>query len=116
MVAAPFVVTVTVAVPGEAMRFAAMAAVNRAGLTNVVAKESPFQRTVELAANPKPLTVRINAAPPACAVDGFKLLICGAAGVIVNVELLLGAPFAELTVTVTLPGEAMRFAVMNAVN
>ena len=75
----------------------------------------PFQRTPELAANPEPFTVRVKAAPPACAVAGFKLLITGVALVIVKDEPLLAVP-PVLTVTVAVPAEVIRSAATDAVN
>jgi hypothetical protein len=86
-------------------------------LTKVVGSETPFQRTVELFANPEPLTVRLNAAPPACAEDGFRLLITGALtpARIVKAAPLLVVPFV-LTVTVAFPCVAMRLAPTAAVS
>jgi hypothetical protein len=70
---------------------------------------------IELAANPEPLTVKLNAAPPACAIEGFRLLITGIAGVIVNVEPLDVVPFV-LTVTVADPCAAIRLAATAPLN
>jgi hypothetical protein len=63
------VVTVTLAVPGIAIRPAGTLAVNRVPLTYVVASAVPFQLTVAPGTKfvPMPLTVRVNAAPPATA-------------------------------------------------
>ena len=70
----------------------------------------------ELAVNPEPFTVRVNAAPPACADDGLRLLIVGfAADEIVKAELLDIVPLA-LTVTVAVPCVAMLLASIAAVN
>ena len=68
-----FALTATVAVPPDAIRFAATLAVNCVALTNVVGRAEPFHRTVEAPANPLPFTVSVNAGPPACAEDGFTL-------------------------------------------
>ena len=64
---------------------------------------------------PEPFTVRLNAAPPASAEDGFRPLIAVTVAAIVNAELLLDAPFV-LTVTVAVPCVATRLAATEAVN
>ena len=65
----------------------------------------------------EPFTVRPNAALPACAEDGFRLLITAAETVarIVNAELPLAAPFV-FTVTDAVPCAAMRLASTIPVN
>jgi hypothetical protein len=75
----------------------------------VVGSGDPFHKIVELAANPEPFTVRVSPAPPACAIEGVMVLIVGfkVDDEIVNVELLDTVPFV-LTVTVAVPGAAMR--------
>jgi hypothetical protein len=92
-------------------------AVNWFALTNVVGSEDPFHETVEFAVKPKPLTVRVNAGPPACAEGGARLVMVGAgfAALIVKLKLLLTVP-AALTATEAIPGEAIRLAAIEAVN
>jgi hypothetical protein len=114
-VSAPFVLTRMVIVPGDEISAAGMDAVTCDGLTNVVGREAPSQRTVELLANPEPLTVRVNAEPPDCTDDGFRLLRTVAGAPMVKGRPLLTA-LPALTVTVTPPGLAMRFAEMAAVS
>ena len=55
---APFVLTVTVAVPCAAMRLAPTVPVNWLALPKVVGRADPFHKIVELAANPEPFTMR----------------------------------------------------------
>ena len=62
--------TATCAMPATARSAAEIAARSCAPLTNVVARPAPFQRTTEAALNPLPLTVSVNAAPPAAALAG----------------------------------------------
>jgi len=54
-------------------------------LTNVVVRLLPFQLTTEPETNPVPLTVRVNAAPPAVALAGDSELIVGTGFVCVTV-------------------------------
>ena len=113
----PLVLTVTVADPCVAMRAALTAPLNWEAFPKVVGRGDPFHKMVELAANPEPFTVRVNAAPLACTIDGLRLLITGftVAGVIVKVELLDTVPFV-LTATVAVPCAAMRLAPTAPVN
>jgi len=46
-------------------------------VTYVVVRLDPFQLTVLVVTKFVPLTVSVNAAPPAAADDGFKLVIVG---------------------------------------
>ena len=74
-----------------------------------------FQRTVELAVNAKPFTVKVKAAP-VWAVAGARLVMLGAGvAVMVNAEPLDTTLFA-LTVTVAVPAEVMRLVATDAVN
>ena len=112
----PFALTVTVAVPTEVMRLAPTDAVSLPAFTKLVGNGASFHKTVELAANAEPFTVRVKAAPPACAVDGARLVIVGAgAAVMVKADPLEVTPFA-LTVTVAVPTEVMRLVATDAVN
>ena len=75
----------------------------------------PFHKMRELAVNPEPLTVSVNAAPPACVEAGPRLLITGFAGLIVNVEAPDVVPLLS-TVTAAAPCAAIRVAPTVAVN
>jgi len=112
----PFALTVTLAVAGEVIRLAPTDAVSLPAFTKLVGNGASFHKTVELAANAEPFTVRVKAAPPACAVDGARLVIVGAgAAVMVKADPLEVTPFA-LTVTVAVAGEVMRLAPTDAVS
>lgn len=110
--------TVTEAVPVAAMSAAVIAAVNWVEETNVVVRFDPFQRTLEPATKLLPLTVSVNAGPPAFAVAGLRLVVVGTGLLIVNVrELEVPPPGAGLnTVTEAVPAMAMSAAVIAAVN
>jgi hypothetical protein len=69
--------TVTLAVPAPAMSLAGTDAVSCASLMNVVVSAVPFQLTVEDATKPVPLTVSVNALPPAVVLAGARLLMAG---------------------------------------
>src|SRR5438874_12824083 len=56
--------TVTGAEPAVAMSAAAMAAVTRVTLTNVVVRATPFQKSVAPETKLLPSAVRVNAGPP----------------------------------------------------
>ena len=58
-------VTVTLTDPTVTISAAAMAAVNCVALLKVVVLEEPLNFTIEFDTNPDPLTVSVNAAPPA---------------------------------------------------
>jgi hypothetical protein len=97
-----------------------MEAFNWLALTYVVNTDEPFHRTVELAAsNPEPLTVKVKAGPPACAVEGEMLLMAATgivlSGVIVKIKLLATTP-PLFTDTVAAPGDLMRMALIFAVS
>jgi len=64
--------TVIVAVVGEAMSEAGIAAVNFELFTKVVVLELPFQSTVEPEMKPVPVTVKVKAAPPGTAASGCR--------------------------------------------
>jgi len=60
---------------------------------------------------PEPLTVKVNAGPPAVTELGERLVIAGTGeGAIVNVKALEIAPLGLATVTLATPGEAIRLA------
>jgi hypothetical protein len=62
--------TVIAAVPGDAMSAAVIAAVNWVALTNVVVRGLPFQFAVDPFMKLVPVSVNVNAAPPAPVVAG----------------------------------------------
>lgn len=77
-------VTATLAVPALAMSIAAIAAVNCVALINVVGLATPLNVTTEPKAKPEPLTVNVNAGPPAVALDGVSDVIAIFGLLIVN--------------------------------
>jgi hypothetical protein len=70
--------TVTPAVPAVAMLPAGIWAVILTVVTYVVASGVPFQLTTELPTKLLPLTVSVNAAPPAVALEGDNEVMAGA--------------------------------------
>src|SRR4029453_5828412 len=76
--------TVTCAVPAPAMSAAGIAAVSWLALTNVVVRLVPFHLTVAPLAKFEPVTVNVNAGPPACAGLGERELSVGPAAAGVN--------------------------------
>src|SRR5262245_51294596 len=69
--------TVIVAVPALAMSSAAIVAVSCVLFPKVVGRAAPFQRTTESETKFCPVTVRVNAATPACALLGESVEIRG---------------------------------------
>lgn len=69
--------TLTSTVPAVAMSLAAMLARSSVLLTKVVVRSDPPQRTTEDATKLLPVTVRVNAAPPAVALLGERELSVG---------------------------------------
>jgi hypothetical protein len=69
--------TLTDAVPAVAMSLAGTEAVNFVSLTYFVVNPLPFHSTVEALTNFVPVTVRVNAAPPAVALEGESALSVG---------------------------------------
>jgi hypothetical protein len=100
------------------MSAAVITAVNWEEDTNVVVRFDPFHRTTEPTTKPLPLTVSVNAGPPAPAVAGLKLVVVGTGLLIVKVRPLeVPPPGAGLnTVTEAVPAIAMSAAVIAAVN
>src|SRR5271155_4062251 len=71
-------VTVIFDMPAVAMSPAKIAAVSCIEFTKVVTRGLPFQFTLELLMKPPPVTVSVNAAPPAATEEGFKFETVGA--------------------------------------
>ena len=99
------------------MSEAKIAAVICVLLTKVVALRAPLKFIVAPFTKPTPLTVSVNAAEPATALEGESKLIVGAALSIVKeiaFDVPPGAGF--VTVTVAVPAVAISAAVIAAVN
>jgi hypothetical protein len=84
-------------------------------VTNVVVNGVLFNDTTAPAANPVPVTVKVNAAPPAVTLEGEMLVITGPGGVMVNVKALVITPL-TFTVMDADPACAIRLALTAAVN
>lgn len=83
-------------VPGLAMSVALIAAVNVVSFTKVVGRLLPFHCTVDPETNVPPLTVNVNAGPPAVVAEGV---------IIVTVDVMIGVE-PRLGLTVSHPSEA----------
>jgi hypothetical protein len=113
--------TVTWAVPAAAISVAGIDAVNWVAEIYVVVRSAPFHRTTEFVTKLVPLTVNVNAAPPAVAELGERLVVVGTGlllALIVNVcALEVPPPGAGLnTVSDAVPATAMSVAGIVAVN
>jgi hypothetical protein len=108
--------TVTIAVPPAAMSAAVIAACKLVPETNVVARALPFHCTVEADTKLVPVTVNVNAAPPAVAEFVLKDAIVGAALLMLNANPVdVPPPGAGVeTVTIPVPPAATSAAVMAA--
>jgi hypothetical protein len=78
--------TVTPAFPGAAISVAEMVALNCVEDRNTVGRSVPFQRTTDPLIKFVPVTVSVNANPPALTEDGLKLEIFGAGLLIAKVR------------------------------
>ena len=106
---------VTDAVPAEAIKAAETAAVSCPALTKVVTRGLPFHVTWLPLVKPVPLTVRVNAAVPATAELGDRLVrVAGA----LMVKVTAGGEVCPESTTVTeaVPAEAMSDAGTVVVN
>ena len=110
----PFSTTVTVTVPGVAIRVAATWAVNCVALTMAVVSEVAFQWTTAPEINPEPFTVSAKEGPPVVAELGLIDVITGPE-VTVKVTPADVTPFSA-TVTVAVPGVATKLAATCAAN
>lgn len=109
------------AAPVLAKSLAGICAISCAALTNAVGRFAPFQRTVEPATKPAPLTVKLNAALCANAAFGVSELRLGAGLLMVKLKAFDAPPpplvLAGLkTVTLAAPALAMSLAGIVAVN
>src|SRR6266850_3991819 len=73
----PGIVTVTWALPAAAISEAGIAAVTCVGLTRVVVRAAPFQRTLAPMSYPVPVSVSVNPAPPVVALEGASAVSVG---------------------------------------
>jgi hypothetical protein len=108
--------TVTLVVPATAMSAAMIAAVTCVLLTNVLVRLEPFHCTVDVLTKLVPLTVSVNAAPPAVAEAGLRLVIVGAGLLIENSRGGDPLPSGFETVTCAVPAVAMSDAGIVASN
>src|SRR5216683_212002 len=106
-------VTVTLTVPPVAISAAVIAAVTCVALTNVVVFAAPLKLTTEVDAKFVPLTVSVNAAPPAGAPAGNKVVIVGTGLLMVNVAAAEIPPPGAGFVTVTLTVAAVAISAAN---
>jgi hypothetical protein len=110
----PSVATVIGTVLAETIRLAGTTAVNWVALTNVVARLVPLHRTVVPEENPVPVTVSVNAGPPAVAVVGLS---CVRAGPFATVKVTaFEVTVLDRTVMETEAASAIRSADTEAVN
>jgi hypothetical protein len=111
-------VTVIDAVPAVAMSLAGTVAVKFVPLTYFVFSPVPFHFTVDPETNFVPVTVRVNAAPPAVALEGESEVAAGNGFLMVNVRALDVPPpgVGFITVIDAVPGVAMSLAGTEAVN
>jgi hypothetical protein len=112
------VTTVMLGVPALAISVAKMLAVSWVALTNVVARGAPPIWTPDEATKLVPVTVRVEAGPPAVAVLGLRLVSVGAGLLTLSaIAALVPPPGAGVkTVRFGVPGAAMSLARMVAVN
>jgi hypothetical protein len=90
------VTTVTAAVPAAAISLAEMLAWSWVALTNVVVRAAPFQRTPDEGTKLFPVTVKVNAVPPAAALLGVSALSAGV-GLVAVTPAPLPVTIAEMT-------------------
>jgi hypothetical protein len=104
------VVTVMLAVTGEAIRLAGTAAETCAALTKVVVNAVLFQFTTALESKFVPLTVSVvKDESPELALVGLNPLMVGVSSLMAKLLAVLAPPVPE-TVTLTVPAEATKLA------
>jgi hypothetical protein len=110
--------TVTEAVPAVAVSLVEIAAVNCALLTKVVVRALPFHCTVEPDRKLVPVIERVNAAPPAVALEGESDVALGAGLLMVKVRAFDVPPPGEGSTTVAeaVPDVVISLAEIAAVN
>jgi hypothetical protein len=114
--AVPGLTTVTLALPGLAVKLAGTVALNCAPPRNVVTNGAPFHCTTEPATKPEPLTVSVNAGPPAGDEVGFKLVTVGPDVVIEKLTELEDAPPGLTTTMFAVLCAAIKLAETEAVS
>ena len=102
----PLVVTVTFTVPADPIRPALTVAVTWVALTRFVVSAVLPQRICAPDTKFVPVTVSVNAAPPATAVAGLRLVIAGGLGLMVKVA-AGEVPPVVVTVTLAVPAVAI---------
>jgi hypothetical protein len=112
----PDVVTVTATVPAVAIRLAGTAAFSWEGFSKVVPSAVLPHCTVEPSTKLLPLTVRVNAAPPASVEEGERPVIAGVPALTVKLTAADLAPNSAWTVIGTVPAVAIRLAETAAVS
>src|SRR5579871_662728 len=95
--ATPSCLTVTLAVPGWAMRAAGTAAVSWAAESWVVGRAVPFHSTRAPGSKPLPFTVSVKAGPPASAEFGERVVRVAGTGARTKMVPLPVAPPLEVT-------------------
>jgi hypothetical protein len=108
--------TVMLELPGEAITLASTGQTIWVALTKEQDIGVPFHRTTDALTNPVPFTVRVKGGPPAVAELGERLVSEGVGALMVKVSALEVSPPGLRTVTLALPGEAIRLAATEAVN
>ena len=111
----PRLTTVTLALPGVAIKFAGTKAFSCEALAIKETSAVPFQYTPAPGRKPVPLTVSVNPAPPAVAEVGLRLVMVRR-GLIVKGNELEGTLPGLTTVTLALPALAIKLAGTRAVN
>src|SRR5438477_80722 len=114
----PGIVTVTWAMPTAAMSEAGIAAVTCVGLTRVVVRAPAFQPTLAPTSNPVPVSVSVNPAPPAVALEGDSVVSVGPPALTGRLSAADVPPPGAAVVTVTLatPATARSVAGIAAVS
>lgn len=97
------VCALTDTLPGLTIQLAGTIAASCAELLNVVTSDVPFHNTVSPETKLAPLTVSVNCAPPARALDGDNMLREGTGGLIAKLKELDVPPAAVCTATDAVP-------------
>lgn len=110
------VVTVRLAVPGEAIRLAGTDALTCVPLTKVVVNAVAFHFAAAPEKKFVPLITMVRAAPPAVAEAGLKLVMAGGGGALIVNAVPADVPLGVVTATPGVHGAAIRVAAMKAFN
>ena len=112
----PGLTTVTLALPCAEIRLAATDAISWFPLTKLLTSAKPFQFTADPERKPEPFTVNVNAGPPAVTELGERLEIEGVGALIVKISERDTIPPGFATVTLAVPGIAIRLGATDAVS